>query len=138
MDDVNDNAKGGYRRIEVLTGTGRRRRWTDEDKSRIAAEALVPGTVVSQVARRWQICPQQVFAWRRAALRAASSDLVATGPRFVPIVEAAPTTEQNTAKPALRVSEIEIDFGGTVVRVATGVDTKTLTAALRAVRAAAS
>ena len=64
MGDVNDAAKGNYRRIEVLTGPGSRRRWTEEDKSQIAAEALVP-----QIARRWQICPQQVFAWRRVALR---------------------------------------------------------------------
>jgi transposase len=138
MDDFNDDAKGGYRRIEVLTGPSRRRRWTDEDKSRIAAEAMMPGAVVSQIARRWQICPQQVFAWRRAALREASSDLVSTGPQFVPIVEAPPTAEQNTEKTAPRLPEIEIDFGGTVVRVASGLDTKTLTAVLRAVRAAAS
>jgi hypothetical protein len=32
MDSVNDDAKGGgYRRIEVLTGPGRRRKWSDDD-----------------------------------------------------------------------------------------------------------
>ena len=56
-----------------------------------------------------------------------SSDLVTTGRQFVPIIEAPPTAEQNTAETAPRVPEIEIDFGGTVVRVATGIEAKTFT-----------
>ncbi len=66
MVDVKDDAKGGgFRRVEVLTGPGRRRKWSDDDKARIVAETLEPGAVVSEVARRWQVCPQQVFGWRR-------------------------------------------------------------------------
>lgn len=62
MVDVTDDAKGGvYRRVEVLTGSGRRRKWSNEAKARIVAEALSPGAVVADVARRWQVCPQQVF-----------------------------------------------------------------------------
>jgi transposase len=136
MDDVKDDAKGGYRRVEVFTGPGRRRQWSDEAKARIAAEAMVPGAVVSQIARRWQIFPQQVFAWRRAALRGNSTVVVTSGPAFVPIIEAPPVAEQPVAKLAAWTPEIEIDVGGAKVRVATGVDTKTLTAVLRAVRAA--
>ena len=64
--DVNDEAKGGYRRVEILTGPGRRRRWSAGEKARIVAETLVPGARVSEVARRWQVCSQQVFGWRRA------------------------------------------------------------------------
>lgn len=53
MDSVNDDAKGvGYRRIEVLTGPGRRWRWSDDDKGRIIAEMTQPGAVVTEVARR--------------------------------------------------------------------------------------
>ena len=64
MVDVTDDAKGGaYRRVEVLTGPGRRRKWSSEAKARIVAEALAPGGVVADVARRWQVCPQQVFGW---------------------------------------------------------------------------
>ena len=66
MFDVNDDAKGKVRRVEVLTGPGRRRRWSTDKKPRIVAETLVPGTRVSKVARRWQVCSQQVFGWRRA------------------------------------------------------------------------
>jgi hypothetical protein len=46
MFDVNDDAKvdtkGGFRRIELLTGPGRRRRWSAEEKTRIVEETLVP------------------------------------------------------------------------------------------------
>jgi transposase len=67
MYDVNDDAKGGFRRVEILTGPGRRRRWSAEEKARIVAETLEPGARVAEVARRWQLCPQQVFGWRREA-----------------------------------------------------------------------
>src|SRR4051794_26920991 len=44
----------GFRRIEVITGVGRRRRWTDEEKAWIVAESLDPAaTSASAVARRY-------------------------------------------------------------------------------------
>ncbi len=67
MFDVNDGAKVEFRRVEVLTGPVRRRRWSAEEKARIVEETLAPGARVSEVARRWQVCSQQVFGWRRAA-----------------------------------------------------------------------
>ena len=52
MFDVNDDAKGEFRRVEVLTGPVRRRRWSAEEKARIVEETLAPGARVSEVARR--------------------------------------------------------------------------------------
>src|SRR6185503_15432801 len=97
MFDVKDDAKGGFRRIEVLTGPARRRRWSAEDKARIIAETLAPGARVSEVARRWQICSQQVFGWRRAARRdMRTAPATRTGQMasaFVPIItESNPVT----------------------------------------------
>jgi len=68
-----------------------------------------------------------------------ASSVPAITPAFVPIVDAAsipapPTSPLLTA----RTPEIEIDTGGTKIRLAGGVDTKALTAVLRAVRAADS
>ena len=55
------------RRIELITGAGRRRRWSSEDKARIVVESLAGGVSVSEVARRHGLSPQQLFAWRREA-----------------------------------------------------------------------
>jgi len=105
----------------------------------VAAEAMVPGAVVSQIARRWQICPSQVFTWRRLALGTKPSSLPAITPAFVPIVDAASIpAPPASALPPAQTPEIEIDTGGTRIRLSGGVDTKALTAVLRAVRAAAS
>jgi len=139
MTDFNDEAKGVFRRVEVLTGAGRRRRWSDEQKMQNVAEAMVPGAVVSQIARRWQICPSQVFTRRRAASGDMARRLPSNLPAFVPIVEVAsvPALASPTLE-AARVPEIEIDTGGAKIQLACGVDTKALTAVLRAVRAASS
>lgn len=137
MVDVNDDAKGGFRRIEMLTGPGRRRRWSAEEKARVVAETLEPGARVSEIARRWQICPQQVFGWRRQArldlAGSRSEPAPCSLPRFVPVVaEAAPTAKVAVPTPPSAV--IEISLAGAAVRVASGVDGELLTAVLRAVR----
>ena len=79
---MRDVRGGGYQRVEVLTGPGRRRAWDAATKARVVAESHAPGAVVSAVARRWQIAPQQLFTWRREA-RVASP---AAALDFVPIV----------------------------------------------------
>lgn len=140
MDSVNDDAKGvGYRRIEVLTGPGRRRRWSDDDKARIIAETTQPGAVVTEVARRWQVSPQQVFDWRRQARKALA---VATGPAeaaFVPIVAGTPppSSPELVAAPARATAAIEVKLAGAVLRVTPGTDGDLLTMVLRAIRVSA-
>jgi transposase len=136
MYDVKNDAKGEYRRVEVLTGPGRRRSWSADEKARIVSETLAPGARVSDVARRWQVCSSQVFTWRRQA-RASS----APSPMgFVPIVaEAAPAVSARPAPPTATSASIDIRLAGAVVRVAAGAeDNALLTAVLRAVRASAS
>lgn len=137
MFDVNDDAKGGYRGIEVLTGPGRRRRWSADEKARIVSETLVPGARVSEVARRWQVCPQQVFGWRRAVREdvpvAAVGTMNAAALDFVPLISGSepPTVPSQPSPPAV----IEVKLAGAVVRVVSGMDDAMLTAVLRAVRA---
>jgi transposase len=137
MVNVNDDAKAGFRRIEVLTGPGRRRRWSAEEKAQIVAETLEPGSRVSEIARRWQICPQQVFGWRRQARLdmsgSATEPAACSLPPFVPLVaEASTPAKVAVATPAS--SAIEIKLAGAAVRVVSGVDGELLTAVLRAVR----
>jgi hypothetical protein len=54
-----------YRRIEVITGTARRRRWSVEEKLRILGESCEPGESVSVVARRNGVAPNLLYHWRR-------------------------------------------------------------------------
>ena len=42
-----------------------RRLWEDDEKIRIVAQTRVPGVSVSQVARRYDVNANLVFAWRR-------------------------------------------------------------------------
>jgi transposase len=59
-------------RVEIINGIGGRRRWTLDDKARIVEETLAPGAVVSEIARRHGLTPQQVFGWRRDRRRTAT------------------------------------------------------------------
>ena len=135
MDAITDETKGGFRRVELLTGPGRRRRWSAEEKARIVAETLVPGTRVSDVARRWQLHPQQLFGWRHQAREDTAAKRMADDAAlsFVPIV-----AERDECTAAVDVtasrSSIEIELAGAVVRVMDGVDGEWLTEVLRAVR----
>ncbi|TCO13635.1 transposase, partial [Camelimonas lactis] len=55
------------RRLEIFTGSGRRRDWSPEEKDRIVAESHEGSGTVSAVARRHGLTPQQLFTWRREA-----------------------------------------------------------------------
>ena len=125
---MRDMRGGGYQRVEVLTGPGRRA-WDEATKARVVAESHAPGAVVSAVARRWQIAPQQLFTWRREA-RAASPEASRGEAAFVPIV-----AEPPAAKVAASEALVEVMLAGAVVRVSPGVDPALLSAVLRAVRA---
>ena len=130
MDDVNADAKvGGFRRIEVLTGPGRRRRWSEEAKARIVGEATEPGAVVSEVARRWQVSPQQVFTWRREMRSAPALS-------FVPIL-GEPAAEP-PEPPEPNAAPIELHLAGATLRIPPGTDAALLTVVLRALRASAA
>ena len=51
-------------RVEVITGVERRRDWPEEKKLAIVAESCREGVVISDVARRHGLRPQQLFGWR--------------------------------------------------------------------------
>jgi transposase len=127
------DASGRGSRVDIRVGVGRRRRWSEEAKGRIVAESYAPGAVVSQVARRHEIAPQHLFAWRKAA-RAGRLVLPAEeAALFVPIV-VAPQKMAVAAKAA--VASITIEIAGVVVRAERGVDLGWLADVLRAVKAA--
>jgi transposase len=159
-DRTGDN-RAGVRRLELITGCERRRRWSDDDKARIVVESLIPGANVSEVARRNGLSPQQLFAWRREAralfrdevdvdaaalttpqpsrktARMRSPEPDDEAPAFIPLVIApasppAPGSPPSSPHPGT----IEITIGDMVVRIRGVVETATLVAVLRAVRRA--
>jgi transposase len=98
---------------------------------------------VSEVARQWQVCPQQLFGWRRQALREGDghrgtevvNDRHAT---FVPLVMETQLPPPSASVAEATPSTVEVRLADAVVRVAAGTDAALLTAVLRAVRASAS
>src|SRR5437763_6522415 len=95
-----------FRRLEVITGVGRRRRWSDEDKARIVAESLDPATTASAVARRYGLHASQLFTWRQQLQRSASSAAAIGGPGFVPVLVA-----EDDPAPAGAAGRMEIALG---------------------------
>lgn len=51
--------------VHVLTGVLRRRRWSEEEKRALVAEAFAPGAVIADVARRADINSGQLYRWRK-------------------------------------------------------------------------
>ena len=86
-------------RIEVITGPERRRRWSAEQKRAIVAESLAPGAVVTEIARRVEIGPGQIYRWRRE---------LGVGHGFAQVLIAA--VGDDAGCPA--VPAIEIEFAG--------------------------
>ena len=112
------------RRIEVITGTERRRRWSEDEKATITAESLEPGVKVAAVARRHGVSLGLLHSWRRNTRKS-----VATEPlRFVPVVAKAAAEE-------CAGGTIDIMVGGACIRVIGPVDVPRLRRVLAAVRA---
>ena len=150
-----DGSPEGLQRIEVITGVGGRRRWPAEAKARIVVESFEPGAVVSEVARRHGLSPQQVFGWRHQARgMVADANAVRDVPAlpkseaaFAPVIvdsvidsaAAEPTAPSQSERPVAAIADaasIEIALGGAVVRVRGAVDVKALAAVLKVLKVA--
>ena len=128
------------RRLEVITGAGGRRRWSAAEKERITAEAMAPGAVVSEIARRHEMSPQHLFTWLRDARRCAGQD-GSMPPLFVPAVidaRSEPPALEPRARRARRRSAssgIELVIDGVAVRVGPDASPKAIAAVIRALKA---
>jgi transposase len=118
-----------YRRIEVITGPVRRRRWTADEKAQILMESLAPGARISDVARRHNLNRGLLQTWRRQALRRTPSDRPA--PAFVPVccgddVAPAHVALPTHAEPSALPGIIELESGSLRVRFSGPVDAAAL------------
>jgi transposase len=136
-----------YRRVEVITGERRRRRWTGEEKARIVAESFEDGAIISEVARRNGVSRGLLTVWRRQVAAA----VVGKAPNFVPIqigagrggetageserTSPAQTKALEIGAPSAKVcGVIEIEMNGARIRVEPGVELATLSTVLVALR----
>ncbi|QCB54006.1 transposase [Sphingopyxis sp. PAMC25046] len=97
--------------MEVIPAGRERRQWTPKAKARIIAESMAPRANVADIARRNDILPQQLYAWRREARERMESD---DAPAFVPAMVEEPKAQGSGA-------EIRINIKGMTIRIPDGV-----------------
>ncbi|KTE07355.1 hypothetical protein ATE71_15595 [Sphingopyxis sp. H115] len=110
--------------MEVIPAGRERRQWTPEAKARIIAESMAPRANVADIARRNDILPQQLYAWRREARERMESD---DAPAFVPAMVEEPKAQGSGA-------EIRINIKGMTIRIPDGVTTDHIERVLLAVQ----
>jgi transposase len=128
------------RRLELFTGAGRRRTWSDEEKAAIVAESDGPGTSISAVARRHGLSASQLFTWRRLSRQAGRHD-DQTPLQFVPAVLSVGPQEPASAETGSALREprgchgIEVEIAGATIRIAQGASAAQIAAVIRALKA---
>ena len=115
-------------RLEVVE-TGRRRRWSEEEKARIVLESLSEPRLVAATARRYGLSRSLLVTWRRAfaADRAKSeaSFVRAVVSEDGPVPSAALLSRSATEYSTERRIEIELTSGRRII-VDAGIDVEAL------------
>jgi len=123
----------GYRRIELITGTPGVQRRSAKHRAQIVAESFEPGANISAVARRHGVNVGLLHYWRKRAKVLACEVQNLSGPPFVPVA-ISDSKDASTPRSLSIRPMIEIETGGAIVRVPSGIDSKTLTVVLAALR----
>ncbi len=141
FDHSDDTTVRRPRRVEVITGPDRRREWPDAEKIAIVAQALERGVNVSEIARRHDLNPQQLFGWRKRwrceAEALIEAQRTSASPVFTPVViETAAPSRSPSPLPvvAAEPGTVEISVGATTVRIRGAADAKALAVVLKALR----
>lgn len=127
----------GVSRLEVIEGPSGRRQRTKAQRARIAAESMMPGVKVAEVARKHGTTRWQIYDWRKQMRKGnlVVPECVAALPMFAELVIEDITTDASSLGGR---SDLEIVVGDVVIRVGVGADEGQLTRAIRAARAAVS
>jgi transposase len=122
-------------RGEVLDGPERRRRWSDEEKSKILEELAQPGVRSADVARRYGVSRSLLYAWRKELALATGSVSTATpGRAFAPVLLVGPAAAPSSEAAAPETPMIEIEVKGARVRLPGSAPSSMVAAAIKALR----
>ena len=126
-----DRRSAQVERLEVVD-TGRRRRWSEDEKLKIVLESLEAPRQVAATARRYGISRSLLLRWRRS-FRPEPKDATKQQMGFVPArVMPDSSVTAGPVEPA-RAGAIEIEFAaGVRMRITGAVDAATLKAAVAA------
>ena len=112
--------------VKVMTRGEPRRRWSEEERARILAEAMAPGAIASHVARRFGVSTRQFYAWRKEMLLRSAP--VGVPPAlakadFAEVQLSAPPPEPSPPLPPAQTGMMEITLpGGAMIQVDAAVD----------------
>ena len=133
---MNDTVTGSTRKstpsttrrsvVEVVTRGEPRRRWSEEDRARILAEAMAPGAIASHVARRFGVSTGQFYTWRKAMLLRSAPVGIPPALAKADFAEVRLSTQNSKPSlppqvPATGMMEITLP-GGALIRVDAAVD----------------
>jgi transposase len=129
-----------YQRVEVITGSRRRRSWTSAEKARIVAESEEPNANISDVARRNGVSRGLLTVWRRQTRKALKTPGRAS--LFAAVRLTCDEGRRGSAAAIVEESEsasvascaIEISIGDAAIRVPMGADGATVDAVISALR----
>jgi transposase len=119
---------GSLNRLEVVE-TGRRRRWSAEEKARIVLESMSEPRLIAATSRRYGLSRSLLLTWRKALeadrARPEKNFVRAVVAKDGPVALAAPSSRSATAHSTERRIEIEL-AGGRRVIVDASVDVEAL------------
>ncbi len=99
----------------------RRRKWSDDEKRMICAQARMPGVSVAQVARRYDVNANQIFNWMKDPKFAADETVDGDDARFLPVEIVAEPAPAASAVETSGVIELEL-VNGHRLRISGGYD----------------
>ena len=125
-----DRRSAQVERLEVVD-TGRRRRWSEDEKLKIVLESLQAPRQVAATARRYGVSRSLLLRWRRS-FRPEPRD-AANQPGFAAAMVVSESGPLACPAPASSGGSIEIEFvAGARMRITGTVDAATLKAAVAA------
>lgn len=126
-------------KVEILTGAERQRRWSTELKLSILQEAFSADGSVSDVARRHDVHPQQIYAWRKkfSPPELKSPETVSFTP--VSLIGGSESPSDGSTRSCVRSRRNDVEIvlrNGRLLRIAADMDLEVLSSLVACVEAA--